>query len=213
MVRVLIYDDNNELRESLTDLINSRSEMCCVASFTNCSNAKQEMEEFAPDVVLMDIDMPIISGIEGVSIIKALRPRTQIIMLTVFDDSDRVFRSILSGASGYLLKKTPNDKILEAILDVHGGGSPMSSRIARQVLELFSQKVPVPAKQEEFKLTKREHETLEWLVKGYSYKMIADKMDISIDTVRAHIKKIYEKLHVRSMNEAVAMAIRKGIVG
>ena len=166
-----------------------------------------------PDVVLMDIDMPGMNGIDGVKNIRSVRPETHIIMLTVFDDNQRVFDAICAGATGYLLKRTPDEKIIDAIRDVQTGGAPMTSRIAKQVLQLFS--VQQNSQQQstiDYQLTKRETETLSWLVKGYSYKMIAENMEVSIDTVRAHIKKIYEKLHVHSMNEAVAKAIRQKIV-
>ncbi len=212
MIRVLIYEDNNELRSSLVQLIDSSEGMTCIANFVSCIHAEEDVNTLKPGVVLMDIDMPGITGIEGVGIIKKVRPETHIIMLTVFDDNERVFQSICAGASGYLLKRTPNEKIIEAIRDVQSGGAPMTSRIAKQVLQLFSQKLSAPKANEDHNLTKREHETLAWLVKGFSYKMIADKMEVSIDTVRAHIKKIYEKLHVHSMNEAVAKAIKQGIV-
>ncbi len=212
MIRVLIYEDNNELRHSLAQLIDGSEGMRCIANFVSCVNAEEEVNALTPDVVLMDIDMPGITGIEGVDIIKKAQPEAHVIMLTVFDDNERVFQSICAGASGYMLKRTPNEKIIEAIRDVQSGGAPMTSRIAKQVLQLFSQKLSAPKANENYNLTKRENETLAWLVKGFSYKMIAEKMEVSIDTVRAHIKKIYEKLHVHSMNEAVAKAIKQGIV-
>jgi DNA-binding NarL/FixJ family response regulator len=212
MIRVLIYEDNTELRESLVQLVDQSSGMTCVAHFSTCAHSMEDVTTLQPDVVLMDIDMPGMSGIEGVGIIKSAIPQTHVIMLTVFDDNERVFQSICAGASGYLLKRTPNEKIIDAIRDVQTGGAPMTSRVARQVLQLFSQNLSKPEQKENHNLTKREHETLSWLVKGFSYKMIAEKMEISIDTVRAHIKKIYEKLHVRSMNEAVAKAINQKIV-
>jgi DNA-binding NarL/FixJ family response regulator len=204
-----------ELRNSLTQLVDSANDMRCVAAYSDCSNAGEEALALQPDVVLMDIDLNGMNGIDGVKSIKKLRPETHVIMLTVFDDNDRIFSSICAGASGYLLKRTPDEKIIEAIQDVHQGGAPMTSKIARQVLQLFSGQNTnhlSGKSQEEYNLTKRELETLSWLVKGYSYKMIAVKMEVSIDTVRAHIKKIYEKLHVHSMNEAVAKAIQQRIV-
>lgn len=164
-----------------------------------------------PDVVLMDIDMPGMNGIEGVKQIRSVSKEIHIIMLTVFDDNQRVFESVCAGVTGYLLKRTPDEKIIEAIRDVQTGGAPMTSRIARQVLQLFSgqqhNETPI-----DYQLTRRETEALSWLVKGYSYKMIAENMEVSIDTVRAHIKKNYEKLRVHSMNEPVAKAIKQRIV-
>jgi DNA-binding NarL/FixJ family response regulator len=211
-IKVLIYEDNDDLRESLVQLVQTDKNLLCVANLPNCSHAEQDIRRCEPHVVLMDIDMPGISGIEGVSIIKAMAPEVHVIMLTVFDDNDRVFESICAGASGYLLKKSSNEKILESIRDVMEGGAPMTSRIAKQVLALFSENHPSKSKTPEYNLSKRESETLSWLVKGYSYKMIAVEMEVSIDTIRSHIKKIYEKLHVHSMNEAVSKAIRNKIV-
>lgn len=211
-IKVLIYEDNNDLRESLVQLIQSDEKLICVGNFQNCMNVEKNIQQLQPHVVLMDIDMPGKSGIEGVRIIKSIKVATHVIMLTVFDDNDRVFDSIRAGASGYLLKKSSNEKILESIRDVMEGGAPMTSRIAKQVLALFSENPVASGKESEYNLSKREHETLTWLVKGYSYKMIASEMEVSIDTIRSHIKKIYEKLHVHSMNEAVSKAIRNKIV-
>lgn len=213
MIRVVVYEDNPELRESLRELIDGSDGMRCISTFSGCVHAGEEVKALQPDVVLMDIDMPGMNGIEGVKIIRSVRPETHIIMLTVFDDNHRVFEAVCAGATGYLLKRTPNVKIIEAIRDVHSGGAPMTSRIARQVLQLFSgQQHKETGTSIDYQLTRRETETLSWLVKGYSYKMIAEEMEVSIDTVRAHIKKIYEKLHVHSMNEAVAKAIKQKIV-
>jgi DNA-binding NarL/FixJ family response regulator len=209
----MIYEDNPELRESLKQLIDGSDGMSCIAAFSGCIEAGEEVMALQPDVVMMDIDMPGMNGIDGVKNIRSVRPETHIIMLTVFDDNQRVFDAICAGATGYLLKRTPDEKIIDAIRDVQTGGAPMTSRIAKQVLQLFS--VHQNSQQQstiDYQLTKRETETLSWLVKGYSYKMIAENMEVSIDTVRAHIKKIYEKLHVHSMNEAVAKAIRQKIV-
>ena len=212
-IRIMIYEDNPELRESLKQLIDGSEGMSCIAAFSGCIEAGEEVMALQPDVVLMDIDMPGMSGIEGVKNIRKVRPETHIIMLTVFDDNQLVFDAVCAGATGYLLKRTPDEKIIEAIRDVQTGGAPMTSRIARQVLQLFSgQQIKESTTPIDYQLTKRETETLSWLVKGYSYKMIAENMEVSIDTVRAHIKKIYEKLHVHSMNEAVAKAIRQKIV-
>jgi len=212
MIKVLLYEDNHDLRLSLQLLIDQTEGMVCTAHFPECHEAASHMSEFAPDVVLMDIDMPTKNGIEGVKIIRKTRPNTHVIMLTVFDDNERVFQSICAGASGYLLKRTPNEKIIDAIREVQSGGAPMTSRIAKQVLQLFSKQHTEIKSNTDHNLTQREHETLTWLVKGFSYKMIAQNMNVSIDTVRAHIKKIYEKLHVHSMNEAVAKAIQQKIV-
>lgn len=213
MINVVIYEDNQELRESLKQLIDAEKDMKCIASFSTCIQCRSDVQTLMPHVVMMDIDLPGMNGIEGVKQIRSVSPEVHVIMLTVFDDNHRVFEAVCAGATGYLLKRTPDEKIIEAIRDVQTGGAPMTSRIARQVLQLFSgrESREITATSD-YQLTKRETETLSWLVKGYSYKMIAEKMEVSIDTVRAHIKKIYEKLHVHSMNEAVAKAINQKIV-
>jgi DNA-binding NarL/FixJ family response regulator len=213
MINVVIYEDNQELRESLKQLIDAEKDMKCIASFSTCILCREDVQTLMPHVVMMDIDLPGMNGIEGVKQIRSVSPEVHVIMLTVFDDNQRVFDAVCAGATGYLLKRTPDEKIIEAIRDVQTGGAPMTSRIARQVLQLFSgrESKEITATSD-YQLTKRETETLSWLVKGYSYKMIAEKMEVSIDTVRAHIKKIYEKLHVHSMNEAVAKAINQKIV-
>lgn len=158
----------------------------------------------------MDIGMPGMSGIEGVRLLKSVFPQVDVIMQTVYEDDERIFQSIIAGASGYLLKKTPPAKILEAIKDIREGGAPMSASIARKVLTMFQS--PSPLKSSEYDLSEREKEVLGGLVKGLSYKMIADQCFISIDTVRSHIKNIYEKLHVHSKGEAVAKAMRNRLV-
>ena len=210
--RLIIYEDNRELRESFVALLKLSDGIELIGAFENCMNVEKETALFHPDVVLMDIDLPGITGIEAVKRIKKVNPQVQVVMLTVFDDNTRIFDSICAGACGYLLKRTPPHKIIEAIFDAKSGGAPMTSSVARQVLEVFSKLSVQKAEQEDYNLTQREHETLTWLVKGFSYKMIAGKMDISIDTVRAHIKKIYDKLHVHSLGEAVAKAIHQKIV-
>ncbi|RYU80750.1 response regulator [Hymenobacter persicinus] len=212
--RVLIYEDNYDLRTSLSQLLAGSPGLELVGALGNCMQAPADVARFTPDVVLMDIDMPGMTGIEGLRHIKVATPKVNVVMLTVFEDNDRVFEAICAGADGYLLKKTPPAKLLEAIGEVRQGGAPMTPGIARQVLRLFPRtKAPVAAQQEESlaSLSAREQEVLGLLVEGYSYKMIAADRGISIDTVRSHIKKIYEKLHVRSMTEAVSKALRQGL--
>lgn len=211
-IRLIIYEDNRELRESFVALLKLSDSIELVGAFENCMNVEKNTALLNPDVVLMDIDMPGMSGVEGVKKIKETNPEVHVIMLTVFDDNTNIFDSICAGASGYLLKRTPPHKIVEAIFDAVSGGAPMTSSVARQVLEVFSKLNTEKASREDYNLTEREHETLSWLVQGFSYKMIAGKMEISIDTVRAHIKKIYEKLHVHSLGEAVAKAIHQKII-
>jgi DNA-binding NarL/FixJ family response regulator len=180
-----------------------------LAAFKNCNHVVDEVEAFKPDVVLMDIDMPGTNGIQGLKAIREHNADVKVLMLTVFDDNTNVFEAIKSGANGYILKKTQPAKLLEYIEDAHNGGAPMSSSIATQVLKMFSQ-VHHPV-HEDYNLTEREKKVLQLLVNGYSYKMIAAEMFIAIDTVRSHIKKIYEKLHVNSKSEAVAKAFKNNM--
>lgn len=211
--RILIYEDNNDLRTSLSQLLAGSPGLELVGALGNCMQATTDVARLTPDVILMDIDMPGMTGIEGLRRIKAATPKVNVVMLTVFEDNDRVFEAICAGADGYLLKKTSPVKLLDAIGEVRQGGAPMTPAIARQVLRLFPRtRVPITlADESPANLSAREQEVLGLLVEGYSYKMIAADLGISIDTVRSHIKKIYEKLHVRSMTEAVSKAIRQGL--
>ena len=210
MIKVLIYEDNPQLREGLTMLIEGSEGFRVLAGYKNCNNVEEEVEAWKPDVILMDIDMPGMTGIEGLKRIRQKNDAVKVLMLTVFDDNKNVFEAIRSGANGYILKKTAPAKLLEFITDAASGGAPMTSSIATQVLKMFSQ-VNLP-KNEEYNLSEREKQVLQLLVEGYSYKMIAAQMYISIDTVRSHIKKIYEKLHVNSKSEAVARAFKDRLV-
>ena len=175
------------------------------------SNQCKNIEETLPDVVLMDIQMPGMSGIEGVKLIKEKFPEVKILMETIFEDNDNIFNSICNGAEGYILKNTPPAMILEAIREIHEGGAPMTPSIASKVLKMFKKSSSGQSK-ESFDLTDREYEVLRHLVDGMSYKMIAETCFISIDTVSGHIKNIYKKLQVHSKSEAVAKAIKKNIV-
>jgi DNA-binding NarL/FixJ family response regulator len=210
MIKVLIYEDNPQLREGLTMLINGSEGFEVLASFKNCNNVLQEIKTYKPDVILMDIDMPGTNGIEGLKQIRLVDNDTKILMLTVFDDNKNVFEAISNGANGYVLKKTPPARLLEYIQEANTGGAPMTSSIATQVLKMFSSLNN--EKGEDYNLSEREKQVLSLLVNGYSYKMISAEMFIAIDTVRSHIKKIYEKLHVNSKSEAVAKAFKDKIV-
>lgn len=203
-VGIVIYEDNPFLRDSIADLIRSAPEFALCGAYTNCDHVSYEMDTLRPQVVLMDIEMPGTNGLKGLQIIRQQHPAIHVIMLTVFEDNDSVFHAICGGASGYLLKNTSPEKILEAIRDVINGGAPITSSIARKVLQLFPK---APARFEEMdRLSPREQEVLGLLVTGHSYKMIAAKCEITLETVRSHIKRIYEKLQVHSATEAAAKA-------
>lgn len=206
MIKILIYEDNTQLREGLAILIGATPEFQVVGAFANCTNVVQDVQKLTPDLILMDIDMPLLNGIEGLQALRRKEIDTKVLMLTVFDDNQNVFEAIKSGANGYLLKKTPPSRLLESIHDVMSGGAPMTSSIATQVLQMFAGQKK--ASLNGFNLSARELDVLNLLVDGYSYKMIADELFIAMDTVRSHIKKVYEKLHVNSKSEAVAKALK-----
>ena len=206
-VRIAIFEDNDKLREALASLINCTEGYETTGHYNNCNDAAAIVIDDQPDIVLMDIDMPGYDGIKGVKIIKATRPETSIIMYTVFEDDDKLFQCLCAGANGYLLKKTPPAKLIDAIQEVLQGGAPMSPIIAKKVLESFQQK-----KGNNYQLTAREQEVLQLLIKGYSTKMIAAELQISFDTANSHLKNIYPKLHVNCGKEAIAKAIKERIV-
>jgi DNA-binding NarL/FixJ family response regulator len=206
-IKVSIIEDDDWIRENLAAQIGQTSGFCCIGSYRDGEQALTSLGKEVPDVVMMDINLPKMNGIECVRKLKKLSPSTQILMLTVYEDSDKIFDSLLAGASGYLLKRTPQAEILEAIADVHRGNSPMSGHIARKVVQYFNQRGS--AEKEIEKLSKREREVLDHLAQGIPYKEIADVLTLSIDTVRMHIKGIYSKLHVHSRGEAVAKYLHK----
>lgn len=209
-VGIVVYDDNAGLRESLEKLIQCSDEFLLLGSFSDPSQVEQQVRDIMPDVILMDIDMPMRSGIEAVRIIRQFNANIAIIMLTVFDDNSHVLDAICAGASGYLLKKHISDKLPNAIKEVLNGGAPMSPGIARMVIESLHR---LPATEEnKYQLTLREKEILNSLSKGNSFKMIGADLAISIDTVRTHIKHIYEKLQVHSQVEAVSKAINERLI-
>ncbi|MBI3239028.1 MAG: response regulator transcription factor [Flavobacteriia bacterium] len=184
--------------------------MQLLETYSNCVNVVNDYKKNKPDVILMDINMPHKTGVEGLTELRAAgHISVKILVLTVFDDNENVFEALRNGANGYLLKKTPPAQLLENIREAHTGGTPMTASVATQVLKMFTESNK--QKDDDFNLSEREREVLKALVKGYSYKMIADDLFISIDTVRSHIKKIYEKMHVNSKSEAVAKAFRSNI--
>jgi len=208
-LKVVVYDDNKERRDSLSLLMNTTDDLLCIETFNNCMNIENDLKQTQPDVVLMDIDMPGINGIEAVKIIRKKFPNIHILMQTVFDDDDKIFKAICEGASGYILKKSSVDFLLDAIREVNTGGAPMTPSVAKQVLQLFSKQANSKT---EYNLTNREKEILHLLTTGRSYKMIAAELFITYHTVNEHVKRIYEKLHVNSAAEAVSKAIQERLI-
>ena len=207
-IRVAIVEDNDDFREGLFHLLQGTEGFRCVGSYDSVEDAMKKLTK--ADVVLMDIGLPGKTGIEGARAVKQRYPETQVIMLTVFDDDKNIFNAIVAGANGYILKKTSPAKLLLAIEDAAAGGMPMTPMVARQVVEMFKKRIP-PEK-EDHSLTPRESEILGLLVDGMNYNMVAEKLFISLDTVRNHIRHIYEKLHVHSKSQAVAKALTQSIV-
>ena len=210
-VQILVYDDSDVMRESLRTLLFEEKDFEVIAMLPNAETVETDISELKPHVVLMDIDMPEVNGVEAVKRIRQLYPELPIIMLTVFDDNENIFKAIYAGASGYILKRYVTAEIVAAIHNVLSGGAPMTGTVAKKVLQML----PIAANPEEDEkqlLTIKEKDILQLLVKGYSYKMIASEINISIDTVRFHIKKIYDKLHVHSSTAAVSKAIKEKIV-
>ena len=205
-IRVAIVEDDEQVRENLGRLVGEAKGFECVATYGSGEQALSNLPRRLPDVVLMDINLPGISGVECVRQLKAFAPNVHVVMLTVYDDSDRIFQALQMGASGYLLKRSTAAEILHAIEDVHQGGAPMSSYIARKVVQSFRRQGPSEKPAEN--LTKRETDVLEYVSRGYANKEIADALGLSAETVRGYLKTIYSKLHVRSRTEA-AMKFRK----
>ncbi len=206
MIKITIVEDNHTLRNSLQSLFNRTPGMACISALPHLMNVVSDISKDIPDVVLMDIDLPNISGIEGVRTIKNNFEKVQILMFTVFEDDEKIFAAIRAGASGYLLKKTPPADIITAVKELYAGGAPMSPSIARKVLQAFQ--TPAENKLNDYELTPREKEILFSLVDGLSYKKIGEKYFISLSTIRTHISNIYAKLHVHSKSQAVAKVLQ-----
>ena len=200
-IRVSVVEDDPELRENLAHFLGTAPDIGCVSEHGSAEAALRELPQVKPDVVLMDINLPGMSGIECVRRLRARLPGVQVLMVTVYDDADRVFKALLAGASGYLLKANVATEIVPAVREVMQGGSPLNTLIARKVVQFFQQQPPPP--REEAGLTPREQEVLELLAKGLTYKEIAARLGISIDTIRRHCHNIYGKMHVASRTEAV----------
>jgi DNA-binding NarL/FixJ family response regulator len=219
MIRISIFDDNDSLRQTLALVFDATDDLIVMGHYPNALDVVEAVRQNQPDVILMDIDMPGRTGIEAVELIQQHTPSAavapRILMLTVFEDTDRIFAAIRAGAVGYLLKKTPADKIMEAIREVAAGGAPMTPSIALKVLETFRARPERQAanapRTDTFLLTEKEREVLHRLVEGDSYKLIAYHANISMGTVRSHIVNIYTKLHVNSKSEAVAKALKMGL--
>ncbi len=212
MIKVAIIEDNSTIREGLAALINGTEGYSCIGSFNSCESFFDKLGKLEIDVALMDIALPGMNGIEGVKKLREKHPEINTLMLTIYEDNQVVFDALCAGACGYLVKKTPPSRLLEAIKDVYEGGSPMSSHIARQVITLFRQTQSKTNYEEESELSEREIGVLTNLADGNNYQEIAEKLFISVDTVRHHIRNIYKKLHVHSQSQAVAKAIRKGLI-
>lgn len=209
-IKVAIYEDNDTLRMSLSQLLENSEEFTSVGAYSNPADILKRCKDNKPDVILMDVDMPFMNGIEATKIVKEQFPEINILILTVFEDKEKLFNALQAGASGYLLKKSRIIEIIEAIHQIYNGGSPMTPAIARKVLEFFSQ--PKVVKNEENNLSERELDILKCLVNGDSYKMIAANCFISMGTVRSHINSVYKKLHVNSKSEAVVKALKNRLV-
>jgi DNA-binding NarL/FixJ family response regulator len=206
MISVSIVDDEKKLCKSIATFLNGSAGFRCASIYGSAEAALQHLPADKPDVVLMDINMPGMEGIECVRRLKTLAPQIQILMLTVYEDTDRIFKALAAGATGYLLKRLEPDELLQAIRDVHAGGSPMSNSIARKVVASFQAAHLAGAQQN--LLSQREQSVLDCLAEGLAYKQIADQLGISINTIRTHLRHIYEKLHVQSRTEAVAKYLR-----
>ena len=206
-ISVSIVEDNDKLRGTLARVINRADGFRCVSDYANAEDALKDLPLVKPDVVLMDINLPGMNGVECVRQLKQLLPQTQVMMLTVYEDTENIFNALTAGANGYMLKRTSSKELLEAIHEVHRGGSPMTMHIARKVVQSF-QKTAATAQPTE-NLSEREQQVLDLLSQGLMYKEIADKLQISYETVHTYIRRIYEKLQVRTRTEAVAKFLRR----
>jgi DNA-binding NarL/FixJ family response regulator len=206
-ITVSIVEDNDQLRGTLARVIGRADGFHCVSQYANAEAALEALPKECPNVVLMDINLPGMSGVECVRRLKPVVPQTQVVMLTAYEDTDNIFNSLAAGASGYLLKRTTSAELLAAIRDVHQGGSPMTAHIARKVVQSFQRAAASPQPTEN--LSQREQEVLDCLAQGFLYKEIADKLGISYETVHTYIRRIYEKLQVRTRTEAVAKFLRR----
>ena len=209
-IKVSIVEDNEQLRTTLAKMISRSEGFECLGQHPSAEAGLEAIPKEKPDVVLMDINLPGINGVECVRKLKQILPNTQVVMLTAYEDTENIFNSLAAGAAGYLLKRSKSQEILDAVRDVLNGGSPMSTHIARKVVQSFQSRPAAAPAEPEAELSPREQEVLNLLSQGFMYKEISDKLGISFETVRTYIRRIYEKLHVRTRTEAVAKALRRG---
>jgi RNA polymerase sigma factor (sigma-70 family) len=206
-ITVSIVEDSDKLRETLVRVLNRADGFSCVSHYANAEDALKDLPQAKPDVVLMDINLPGMNGVECVRQLKKIAPEIQVMMLTVYEDTENIFDALAAGASGYMLKRTAGKELLEAIKEVKRGGSPMTTHIARKVVQSFQRSAAAAAQTES--LSEREQQVLDLLSQGLMYKEIADKLNISYETVHTYIRRIYEKLQVRTRTEAVAKFLRR----
>ena len=213
-IRVAIFEDNTLVREGMQAILNGTPGYVCCGAYPDASSVERKVLSSLPDVIMMDIEMPGISGIEATLIIKEKFPEIKILIQTVFNDSDKIFRALCAGASGYILKTEPPAKQVEAIHEVFNGGAPMSPSIAKKIMQFFLQKniILVSPDAKDYQLSEREKEILSMMSPGHNYRTVADKAFISYETVRTHVKRIYKKLHVASRAEAILKAQQQGLV-
>ncbi len=211
-LRVIIYDDNINVRQSIEMLLSVTGSMELSGAFANGKNLLEDIRITSPDLILMDIDMPGLSGIEAVRLLRIKYPDLPVLMLTGFEDDDKVFQSIVAGANGYILKSANMESLIQYIEEVSSGGAPMTPVIARKVLTQFAKVQPAGNTEEEYNLSNREKQVLQQLVKGKSYKFIADELHISYETVHSHIRRIYQKLQVNSVGEAISKTLQQKIL-
>jgi DNA-binding NarL/FixJ family response regulator len=209
LTSILIYEDNNNLRAGIKALLDLSGGFYVSGAFPDCNNIEHEVGVYQPELIIMDIDMPGVNGIEGIKIAKRTSRDVKILMFTVFDDDEKIFAALTNGADGYLLKKAAPEKLIEALHDLKRGESPMTPSIARKVLNYFATQKTI---RKEYDLTDKEKEVLKHLTRGLSYKLIAAEIAISIETVRTHLKHIYTKLHVNSSTQAVSKAINEKLI-
>ncbi len=210
ITRILLYDDNEALRQSIETLLQEETDMEFIAGIPNAETVETDVRELNPDVILMDIDMPTVNGVQAVQRIRRINDSLPIIMLTVFDDNENIFKAICAGASGYILKRYASIEVPDAIRNVLTGGAPMTGTIARKVLQMVPR--AHNSNEEKTDLSEKEISILQLLVQGFSYKMIAAQLKISHDTVRFYIKKIYDKLHVHTATDAVSKALKDRLI-